>query len=119
LERAFQYAQRTKQPRLLSEAALAWYALDPDRGVEMTGQIESREIRIKTLCQMARRSGPLREEESKHLLKRAVQEAILIPGLTERVKALKEIAETGMVVDKGQAKAVYQMTYRMIEKASF
>ncbi|HSB04790.1 MAG TPA: hypothetical protein VLK23_06300 [Thermodesulfobacteriota bacterium] len=119
LEKAFQYAQKTKQPRLLREAALAWYALDPDRGIEMTGQIESREIRVKTLCQMARRNGPLREEESKHLLERTFQEAILIPGLTERIKALKAIAETGMVVDKEQAKAIYQMTYRMIEKTSF
>ena len=119
LERALQYAQKTKHPRLLSEVALAWHALGPERGVEMTSQIESREIRIKTLCQMARRSGPLREEESKHLLERAVQEAVLIPGLTEKIKALKEIAETGMVVDKEQAKAVYHMAYRIIEKASF
>ncbi len=103
----------------MSEVALAWHVLAPEKGLEICNQIESRELQVKTLCRMVRENISLKKEEPKRLLERAAHEAILIPGLTEKIKALKEIAETGMSVDQEQAKAVYRRAYRMVEKALF
>ena len=53
---------------------------------------------------MVRNNGLLKKDESKRLLERAAREAILVQGMTEKIKALKEIAETGLAVDQEQAK---------------
>jgi hypothetical protein len=68
---------------------------------------------------MARSNGLLKKDESKRLLQRAAREAILIQGMTEKIKALKEIAETGLAVDREQAKVAYRMAYEIVERASY
>lgn len=119
LEKALQYSQKAKHYRLMSEVALAWHALAPEKGLEICNQIESSELQVKTLCRMVRENISLKKEERKGLLERAAHETALIPGLTEKIKALKEIAEAGRIVDQEQAKAVYRRACRMVEKASF
>jgi hypothetical protein len=119
LEKALQYSQKARHQRLMGEVALAWHALAPEKGLEICNQIESRELQVKTLCRMVREGISLKKEERKRLLKMAAQETVLIPGLTEQIKALKEIAGAGMAVDQEQAKAVYRRACRMVEKARF
>ena len=119
LEKALQYARKARHPRLTGEIALAWHALSPEKGREISEQIESKELLIRTLCQMARSNGLLKKEESKRLLQRAAREAILVQGMTEKIEALKEIAETGLAVDQEQAKVAYRMAYEIVERASY
>ena len=118
LEKALQYAQKTKQYRLMSEISLAWFRLDPEKGLEVCNQIEPKEVRVKTLCQMVQKNTHFNKEELRRLLEKAVQEALLIQGLTEKIESLKEIAQVCVAVDQAQAKAVYRKAYRIIEKAA-
>jgi hypothetical protein len=39
--------------------------------------------------------------------------------MTEKMKALKEIAETGLAVDQEQAKVAYHTAYGIVERASY
>ena len=119
LEKALQYARKARHPRLTGEIALAWHALSPEKGREISEQIESKELLVRTLCQMARSNGLLRKDESKRLLEKATREAILVQGMTEKMKVLKEIAETGLAVDQEQAKVAYRMAYEIVGRASY
>ena len=86
LEKSLQFAKTSKNPRLMSEIAVAWFALDPNKGLEILAQVESKEIRIKTLRRMARQSNSLRTR----LLEEATQEALGIEGLNEKIAFPKE-----------------------------
>jgi hypothetical protein len=119
LEKALQFAQRAKNPRLMSEIAMAWFALEPDKGLELIAQVGSKEIRVKALRQMAQQSISSRREEAKRLLEKATQEALEIDGIKEKIKSLKEIANDWVAIDKEEAKTVYRMAYRIVEKAAF
>ena len=56
LEKALQFAQKKKDPRLTANIALAWFSLEPAKGLEVLAQVEPKEIRAYTLRQMARQS---------------------------------------------------------------
>jgi len=114
LEKSLQFAKTSKNPRLMSEIAVAWFALDPNKGLEILAQVESKEIRIKTLCRMASQSNSLRTR----LLEEATQETLGIEGLNEKIAFLKEVANDWMEIDKEKAKSVYHMIYRTAEKAA-
>ena len=103
----------------MSEIAIAWSALEPNKGLEILSQIEPKEIRIQTLRRMAKQSNSSGKEEVNRLLKQATQEALEIDGLKERIKSLKEIANDWVAIDKEQAKTVYRMAYCIVEKAVF
>jgi len=117
LDKASQYAQKVKNVHLMSEIAEAWFVLDPRKGLDTVGQIESKEIRIQTLRKMARQSGSEQERKARGLLERATQEALGIEGLKERVGHLREIARDWMRMDKERARATYLKTYRILKKA--
>jgi len=55
---------------------------------EVCDQIESKEHLVRIFCQLVRNNGPLKKDESKRLLERAARDAILVLGVTERMKAL-------------------------------
>jgi hypothetical protein len=114
LEKSLQFAKTSKNPRLMSEIAVAWFALDPNKGLEILAQVEPKEIRIKTLGRMARRSNSLR----KRLLEEATQETVGIEGLSEKMAFLKEVANDWREIDEEKAKSVYHMIYRIVEKAA-
>jgi hypothetical protein len=119
LEKALQYARKARHHRLIGEIALAWHTLSPEKGREICNQIESKELLVRVFCQMVRNNGLLKKDESKRLLERAAREAILVQGVTEKMKALKEIAETGLAVDQEQAKVAYHTAYGIVERASY
>jgi uncharacterized lipoprotein YehR (DUF1307 family) len=103
----------------MSEIAMAWFALEPDKGLELIVQVGSKEIRVKALRQMAQQSISSRREEAKRLLEKATQEALEIDGIKEKIKSLKEIANDWVAIDKEEAKTVYRMAYQLFEKASW
>lgn len=118
LEKVYQFAQTSKNPSLLSEIGVAWSSLDMKKGLEIIGQVDSREIRLKSLRRIAKKSN-IEKQKVESLLKKAMEEALLIDDLKEKIKAFKEIAGDWVSIDKEQAKAIYRLTYRMIEKATF
>jgi hypothetical protein len=113
LEKSFQFAKNLKNARLMSEIAVAWFSLDPDKGLEILAEIEPKEIRIKAMRRMARQSTSLR----RRLLEEATQEAFGIDGLSERITFLKEIVSDWSKIDKEKAKSVCHMIFRIVEKA--
>jgi uncharacterized lipoprotein YehR (DUF1307 family) len=98
----------------MSEIAVAWFAVEPDKGLEILAQLEAKEIRIKTLRRMAKQSGPLRTR----LIERAAQEALGIDGLNEKIQFLKEIAGDWVEIDKEKAKTLYHTVNRIVEKTA-
>jgi hypothetical protein len=114
LEKSLQFAKTSKNPRMMSEIAVAWFALEPNKGLDILAQVEPKEIRISTLRRMARQSNSLRTR----LLEEATQETLGIDGLNEKIKFLKEVASDWMEIDKEKAKSVYHMIYRIVEKAA-
>ena len=114
LEKSLQFAKTSKNPRMMSEIAAAWFALEPNKGLEILAQVESKEIRIKTMRRMARQSNSLRTR----LLDEATQEALGVDGLNEKIAFLKEVAGDWKEVDKEKAKSVYHTIYRIVEKAA-
>jgi hypothetical protein len=118
LNKTFEFAQASENSRLMSEIAVAWSALEPNKGLELIAQVGSKEIRIKGLRQMAHLARS-QKKEVKHLLQQATKEAREIDELKEKVKALKEIANDWVMIDKEQAKSIYRTAYHMVEKAIF
>jgi hypothetical protein len=114
LEKSFQFAKASNNPRIMSEIAVAWFAVEPDKGLEILAQLEAKEIRIKTLRRMAKQSGPLRTR----LIERAAQEALGIDGLNEKIQFLKEIAGDWVEIDKEKAKTLYHTVNRIVEKTA-
>lgn len=121
LEKALQFAQKKKNPGLAANIALAWFSLEPAKGLEVLGQVEPKEIRAQTLRQMAWQSFSLRKEreEGWRLLERATQEALGIDGLGGKIESLRGIAGDWAGLDKERAKATYLQAYRLAEKAEF
>jgi hypothetical protein len=119
LEKGLQFAQRKKNPRLTAEIATAWFSLEPAKGLEVLAQVEPKENRVQTLRQMAWQSVSLRKErgEGQRLLERAIQEALGIEGLGEKIKSLGEIARDWVGLDKERAKSTYLQAYQLVEKA--
>jgi hypothetical protein len=116
LERVLQSAQKGKNLRLMGEAALAWYPLDPQKGLEILDLIDEREIRVQTLLQMARASVSRPQEEAKRLLHRATEEALAVDGLTLKTRLLKEIGHNWAGIDKEEARATYRKTYEIFDQ---
>jgi hypothetical protein len=114
LEKSLQFAKMSKNPRMMSEVAVAWFALEPKKGLEILAQVEPEEIRIKTLRGMARQSNSSRAR----LLEEATRETLGIDALNEKIALLKEVAGSWMETDKEKAKSVYHMIYRIVEKAA-
>jgi hypothetical protein len=119
LEKGLQFAQRKKNPRLTAEIATAWFSLEPAKGLEVLAQVEPKENRVQTLRQMVWQSVSLRKErgEGQRLLERAIQEALGIEGLGEKIKSLGEIARDWVGLDKERAKSTYLQAYQLVEKA--
>ena len=121
LEKALQFAQKKKNPRLIAKIAMARFSLEPAMGLEVLAQVEPKEIRAHTLRQMAWQSFSLRNEreEARQLLERATHEALGIDGLGGKIQSLREIARDWAGLDKERAKATYLQAYRLVEKAEF
>lgn len=115
LETAYQYAQNSKNLRLMAEIGEAWFSLDKKKGVEIIDKVDSKEIRLKSLRRIIKK-GDLKKEEVNGLLRQATQEALEMDDPNEKVKALKEIAHDWTSVNKGQAKNLYHMAYRLIKE---
>jgi hypothetical protein len=119
LERAVQYAQKTRNDRLMAELAPLWYILDPGKGLDLCNQIGSRELQIKVLCGVAQRPGAGRKEESRPLLERAIEEALRVQGERGKIESLRAIAGILVNIDKERAKAVYQIAYQVVKRSAF
>jgi hypothetical protein len=119
LEKGLQFAQRKKNPRLISEIAMAWFSLEPAKGLEILAQVEPKEIRVQALRQMAWQSVSRRKEkeEGKRLLERATREALGMDGLGGKIRSLGEVAGDWVAVDRERAKATYLQAYQFAEKA--
>jgi hypothetical protein len=114
LEKSLQFAKTSKNPRMMSEIAVTWLALEPNKGLEILAQVEPKEIRVKTMRRMAKRSNSLRMR----LLEQATQEALGVDGLNKKIALLKEVAGDWKEVDNEKAKSVYHTIYRIVEKAA-
>jgi hypothetical protein len=116
LEKGLQFAQKEKNFRLLGEVAAAWYSLAPKKGLEILGQVESKEIRVSALRQMAGPNGSKPGEEARRLLDQAADEALSVEGPTQKIRLLKEIGHDWLRIDKERAKATYLKAYQIFEK---
>ena len=116
LEQAFQLARKDKNDRLMGDVAVAWFALNPRKGLEILGQIESRDLRVQTLRRMAQGNGSLPGEEARRLLDQAADEAARIEGIKEKIQLLKEVASDMAPINKERARATYQKAYQIAEK---
>jgi ribosomal protein L22 len=117
LDKALLLAQKEKNYRLMAEVAGAFFALVPQRGLEIQRQIEPRDLRIRTLRRMAHSAAvsPLKEE-GRALLDQASEEAAKAEGTTEKLQLLREIAADWAAIDKERAKATYLKAYQVAEK---
>ncbi len=113
LEKSLQFAKASNNPRLVSEIAVAWFALEPDKGLEILAQVGEKTIRIRTLRKMAKQSGIWRSR----LLEQAGRESLTIDKLNDKMECLKEIAEDWVNLDKERAKALFSAVNRIAEKA--
>jgi len=116
LDEILQTARREKDYRLMGEVAWAWSALDLPKALEILGQVGSREIRVKTLRQIARGSLSLPEGAVERLLDRAYGEALAAEGITEKIRFLKEIATDWGRIDKRRAQAIYRKVFQILER---
>jgi len=121
LGKALQLAQKKKNARLTADIAMAWFSLEPAKGLEVMAQVEPKEIRVQTLRQMAWQSFSLRKdrEEGRRLLEWATHEALGVDGLGGKIQSLHEIARDWTGVDKERAKATYLQAYQLAERAEF
>lgn len=116
LEKALQSAQKEKNFRLMGEVAVAWYSLSPQKGMEILGQIEAKEIRVSALRRMARPDTSKPGEEARRLLDRATDEAIAVKAPTQKIQLLKEIGQDWAGMDKERAKATYLKAYQIFNR---
>ncbi len=113
LEKSSQFAKASNNSRIMGEIAAAWFALDPDKGLEILAQVEDKEIRIRTLRKMANQSSISRSR----LLEQAGREALTIDKLNGKIECLKEIAGDWVNLDNERAKALFSAVNRIAEKA--
>lgn len=116
LEKALQLAQKEKNFRLMGEVAVTWYSLSPQKGLEILGQIEAKEIRVSALRRMARPDGSKPGGEARRLLDRATDEAIAVEGPTQKIQLLKEIGHDWAGMDKERAKTTYLKAYQILKR---
>ncbi len=116
LEKALQFAQKEKNFRLMGEVAVAWYSLSPQKGLEILGQIEGKEIRVSALRRMARPDGSKPREEARRLLDQAAAEALAVEGPTQKIWLLKEIGHDWLKIDQERAKATYLKAYQIFNR---
>jgi hypothetical protein len=116
LEQALLLARKEKNERLMGDVAAAWFALVPRKGLEILGQMESRDLRVQTLRRMAQGNGSLPREETRRLLDQAADEAARIEGTKEKIHLLKEVASDMAPIDKERARATYLKAYQIAEK---
>jgi hypothetical protein len=96
--------------------AAAWFALVPRKGLEILGQMESRDLCVQSLRRMAQGNGSLPREETRRLLDQAADEAARIEGTKQRIQLLKEVASDMMPMDRNRAWATYLKAYQIAEK---
>jgi hypothetical protein len=113
LETALQFARARKNDRLLGDAAVVWSLVDPEKGLEVAKQVESKEIRFGALRRMAK------ESHLRRFLEQATQEAMGMDSFDRRFRALKEAAADWATIDREKAKAIYQMAYQAARKTTF
>jgi hypothetical protein len=116
LEKALLLSRKEKNERLVGEVAAAWFALVPRKGLEILGQMESRDLRVQTLRRMAQGNGSLPREETRRLLDQAADEAARMEGTKEKIQLLKEVASDMTPIDKERARATYLKAYQIAEK---
>jgi hypothetical protein len=116
LEQALLLARKEKNERLMGEIAAAWFGLAPRKGLEILGQMESRDLRVQFLRKMAQGNGSLPREETRRLLDQAADEAARIEGTKEKIHLLKEVASDMAPMDKERARATYLKAYQIAEK---
>jgi hypothetical protein len=116
LEKARQFSQGNKNPRVLTDVALAWSWIDVGKAEEVLALIDSREARVKALRVLARQAGKSKLEVARVFLEKAAQEAMAIEILKEKIPALHEIAADWATIDPGKAKANYLLAYRAAER---
>jgi hypothetical protein len=118
LETALQFGQISKNPNLLTQIGVTWSSLDMKKGLDIIRQADSREIRLNALRLIAKKINNKKEKES--LLKQALEEALGMDDLSEKLKGLKEIATDWVSINKEKSKALYRMAYRLMkEKVTF
>ncbi len=113
LEKSFSYAQKEKNPSLMGKIAVAWFAQDPDKAMDILAQIEPIEVRVRCLVQMARLGTHPGPSENMRLLEKAAQEVLKFDTVGDRIKYLKEIADAWGTVDKEKAKEIYRQAYQV------
>jgi hypothetical protein len=118
LEKILSHAQREKNPHLLGEVAVAWFAHDPDKAVDVLAQIDQKELRIHFLLQMAGPKVDGGQDQAKRLLEKASEEALKIGAVWDKIKALKEIAGAWRPIDEGQARKIYRQAYQAAANSS-
>jgi hypothetical protein len=116
LEQALLLARKEKNERLMGEVAKAWFALVPRKGLEILGQMESRDLRVQALRRMAQGNGSLPREETRRLLDQAADEAARTEGTKEKIQLLKEVAADMVPMDRDRARATYLKAYQIAEK---
>jgi hypothetical protein len=116
LEQALLLARKEKNERLMGDVAAAWFALVPRKGLEILGQMESRDLRVQTLRRMAQGNGSLPREEARRLLDQAADEAARIEVTKEKIQFLKEVASDLTPIDRDRARATYLKAYQIAEK---
>ena len=117
LEKKLSFAQESKNPRLLTETALAWSWVDSGKAQEIVAQIDSKENRVKALCGLARQKVKSNPALAASLLEIASQQAMAIDGLEEKISALRGVAGDLANLDSGKAKASYQLIFQAAQRA--
>ncbi len=116
LEQALLLARKEKNERLMGEIAAAFFTFVPRKGFEILGQMESRDLRVRTLRRMAQGNGSFPKEETMRLLDQAADEAARLEGIREKIQLLKEVASDMAPMDKERARATYLKAYQVAEK---
>ncbi len=114
LEKAWQYAQKSRNPRVTGEIARAWFCIDPSKSAEMLARIEPRDLRIRTLQRIMHQNG-LQQNEKTKALEMAVREISALDGAGERLKALQEIFGDASGVDREKGKDLFLQACRIAE----
>jgi hypothetical protein len=116
LEKALALARKEKNERLMGDVAAAWFALVPRKGLEILGEMQTRDLRVQTLRRMAQGNGSLPGEEARRLLDQAADEAAKTGGAKEIIQLLNEVASDMVPFDKDRARATYLKAYQIAEK---
>lgn len=117
LERAWQIAQTNKNSYLMGEVSNTWMQVDPEKGLELLAQVDSREIKVMKLRELGRKKSALNKADAARFLDLASQEAQKIEALSGQIQALRLIAKDYAEIDKEKAKGTYLQAYRAAERA--